>query len=598
MSLRRRLVIGMLILLVAGVLATDVVTYSSLRSFLLGRLDEQIDIAEDQTYAYVVSTYARDVHAGDSLALHDPSVWLTELAGPGGAESQQPSGIGIGQPAGADLPSRGRNGLGVYKTGRGAHLDPAILDARLSPDVYVEVIDANGSVVYQRPSGSRDAEDPPPILPARLPVQPLPSPHHFGSTHGVYHPDRPAFEVKARGMRGLHYRAQALALPGGTLVTLMALGPVNQTVSSLVHVELLVSLVVVLALVALTLWTVRLGLRPLDEMADTAGAIARGDLSRRIGLTDERSEVGRLGTALNGMLSQIEAAFQERTASEGRLRRFVADASHELRTPLTSIRGYAELLRKGAFDDEESRLRAAERIEREAVRMGVLVDDLLLLARLDQGRPLQLAPLDMTVLVAEAVEGAKVADPGHTFTLDTVALCWVRGDEGRLHQAVANLLRNASVHTPAGTTIHVTVSMERGMVVVGVADEGPGLTVEQQRRIFDRFYRVSTARTGAGAGLGLAIVAAVVRAHNGVTRVESEPGSGSTFLIEIPACGVTGQPAGAGVAMPGHEEVTLGVSGPRPLPGGCGRPSSLDLSAGEDSGHREESEDSSARARR
>ena len=166
------------------------------------------------------------------------------------------------------------------------------------------------------------------------------------------------------------------------------------------------------ALLALALWIVRLGLRPLDDMTDTAGAIAGGDLTRRIRRADDRSEVGRLGSALNGMLSQIEAAFRERTSSEARLRRFVADASHELRTPLTSIRGYAELLRKGAFDDEDDRRRAAERIEGEAARMSLLVDDLLLLARLDQGRPLAQEPVDLCRVVADAVDATATSDPG------------------------------------------------------------------------------------------------------------------------------------------------------------------------------------------
>jgi two-component system OmpR family sensor kinase len=409
-----------------------------------------------------------------------------------------------------------------------------VLDKRLSADVYVEVIDGNGHVVFQRPSCSSAVQDPAPILPQALPVQASPPSRPVGSRHGAYAPDRPAFDVPAQG-HSATYRVEAVALPGGTLVTAVPLDPTNDTLASLIHIELIVSIVVVIALLVLALWIVRFGLRPLEEMTETAGAIAAGDLTQRVRRPEERGEVGRLGSALNGMLSQIEAAFAERTSTESRLRRFVADASHELRTPLTSIRGYAELLRKGALADEEARHRAAERIEHEASRMGLLVDDLLLLARLDQRRPLERAQLDLGRLVREAVDAAQAVDADRQISLQISGPVVVDGDASRLRQVIDNLLHNAAVHTTPGTPVHVAVRRDGALVVLTVADEGPGLAPDQAERLFDRFYRGSEARTGEGTGLGLSIVAALAAAHEGRAYVHSSPGQGSVFTVELPA---------------------------------------------------------------
>jgi two-component system, OmpR family, sensor kinase len=510
-SLRRRLVVGMLVLLVVGLITTDVVTFSSLRSFLLGRLDEQVDAWQNQAYSYIYQVYARDVRAGDGAPISTPQAWLAELR--------------------VSPPNSGGFTEGV--AGSAPRLNPMALSSRLSSDAYVEVFLSDGKLVFRDPSGL-PRPDPAPILPRSLPVEHAPPPHVFGTKHGPYAPESPSVDVPAAGTSGTQYRLQAVTVPGGTLVTGISLDPTDKTLASLTHVEILVSIVVMIALLALALWIVRLGMRPLDDMTETAGAIARGDLTRRIRWADDHSEVGRLGTALNGMLSQIEAAFRERTGSEARLRRFVADASHELRTPLTSIRGYAELLRKGAFDDEESRRRAAERIEGEAARMSLLVDDLLLLARLDQGRPLDFAPLDLGSVVAEAVEAVKLNEPKRSITLDIEGPVQVRGDAARLRQIADNLVRNAVVHTPAGTAVHVSVTRRDDLVVLEVADEGRGLDAEQAARVFDRFYRGSEARTGEGTGLGLSIVAALAEAHGGRATLRSEPGRGATFTVEIP----------------------------------------------------------------
>ncbi|MGD0379942.1 MAG: HAMP domain-containing sensor histidine kinase [Acidimicrobiales bacterium] len=545
MSLRRRLVVGMLLLLVAGLITIDVVTSSSLRSFLLGRLDEQIDASQNQGYTYITQVYHRDVKAGDRAPAADPGKWLAEL--------------GTKPPASGRFP-------GTTAPGAAPRLNSTVFAARLSDDSYVVVLGSNGKVVARVPSGLAGSPDPAPVLPAVLPVQHFPTPHVFGTNHGPYAAENESIDVPAAGSRGLQYRVHAVAVPGGVLVTAISLDPTDKTLASLTHVEWIVSIAVMVALLALALWIVRLGLRPLDDMTATAGAIAGGDLTRRIRRADDRSEVGRLGSALNGMLSQIEAAFRERTSSEARLRRFVADASHELRTPLTSIRGYAELLRKGAFDDEDDRRRAAERIEGEAARMSVLVDDLLLLARLDQGRPLAQEPVDLCRVVADAVDATATSDPRWPITLETGGPVTVQGDAARLRQVVDNLLHNAVVHTPAGTPVRVEVSRDGPSAVIRVDDEGPGFDAETASHVFDRFYRGSAARTGEGTGLGLSIVTALVGAHGGSARVESVPGQGSVFTVEIPLADPKTGPGPAGDDVV-EAQAPTDTAPPPPTPG-------------------------------
>jgi two-component system OmpR family sensor kinase len=304
-----------------------------------------------------------------------------------------------------------------------------------------------------------------------------------------------------------------------------------------------VSGIALLLVAGFALWLVRLSLRPLEGIGATAGAIAAGDLSRRVEPATERTEVGRLGLALNAMLAQIEAAFEERRASQDRLRRFVADASHELRTPLTSIRGYAELFRRGADSRPEDLAKSMQRIEAEAARMGVLVEDLLLLARLDQGRPLEREPVDLGPVVEEAVDSARAVEPSRPIDLELHSPTSVIGDEGRLRQAVDNLLDNARVHTPASSRVRVTLGSDADSedVLLSVADEGPGLTSDVATRAFERFYRgdPSRSRSMGGAGLGLSIVAAIVEAHGGTVTVRSEEGAGATFEVRLPVSGRT-----------------------------------------------------------
>jgi two-component system OmpR family sensor kinase len=266
-------------------------------------------------------------------------------------------------------------------------------------------------------------------------------------------------------------------------------------------------------------------------MAETADAIAVGDLDRRVEARG-KGEVERLAHALNN-------AFDARQGSEGKLRRFVTDASHELRTPLTSIRGYAELLRRGAVDDPEDRNRAVKRIEDEAMRMGGLVDDLLLLARLDQGRPVNATSVNLTTVAADAVSDARAVDPARPVSLDAPALVPVEVDEARLRQVLANLLANAREHTPPGTAVDVSVRTSDDDAVVTVTDHGPGLAIDAIPRVFDRFWRADDARghrSGSveGSGLGLAIVQAITVAHGGRITAANGPGGGAQFTITLP----------------------------------------------------------------
>jgi two-component system OmpR family sensor kinase len=274
-------------------------------------------------------------------------------------------------------------------------------------------------------------------------------------------------------------------------------------------------------------------------MEHAAADIAAGDLSRRVEPADEHTEVGRLGRALNVMLERIEAAFAERRASEARLRRFVGDASHELRTPLTSIRGYAELFRHGAQERPEDLAKTMRRIEEESTRMGVLVDELLLLARLDQGRPLDREPVDLARVARDAVEDGRAVQPARPIDVVAEGKVIVQGDDARLRQVAANLITNALEHTPAGTPVHVRVTVDGDEAVLEVADEGPGMSDEDAAKVFDRFFRVDPARAreNGGSGLGLSIVAAIVQAHGGRVTVVSAPGAGARFVATIPLAG-------------------------------------------------------------
>ncbi len=479
MSLQRRLVAVMALLLVTGLLVTDLVTYTSVRSFLFGRADDTLASSEELAFNYLTFAATR----------HNP-VTVDELS------------------------------------------------RHVSTDVYLIVTNSKGHVVMRRPSGSPTRPDPEPALRATIPVQRVLhiDSRHFGRYAGTFRPDPDAATIGSRGDRNGQYRAVAVTVPQGTLFTSLSLNPTNDTLSSLRRVELLASLAVLLVMGLLALAVVRRGLRPLRLMAGTADAIASGDLTRRVPEERLGTEVGRLGVALNKMLTEIEGAFAEKTASEERLRQFVSDASHELRTPLTSIRGYTELLGRGGFSDGAGQRRALKRVEEEATRMGGLVEDLLLLAELDRGRPLRAEPVDLHRICVDAVDDSNAVEHGHNLSIAPGPPVTVLGDGERLAQVAHNLVRNALAHTPEGTTVSVVTGIDAGMGVIAVTDDGPGIDPDQRSRVFDRFYQADPARSGAGTGLGLSIVRAIAEALGGSAEVAPAPGPerGASLVVRIP----------------------------------------------------------------
>ena len=339
---------------------------------------------------------------------------------------------------------------------------------------------------------------------------------------------------------GADFRVIARALPNGagTVVAAQSLRDLNRTTSRLGFLFALIGFALLLLIALAARTVIKVSLRPLEDAEKTAEEIAAGNLSARMPEANPKTEVGRLVTSLNAMLARIEDAFSVRTESENKLRRFVADASHELRTPITAIRGFSELHRQGAVTGEKETTELIGRIENESKRMGSLVEDLLLLARLDQAREMESKPVDINKVVEDAVISARAAGPEHPVTVNSSeSEIFTLGDEVRIHQVVANLLANARAHTPAGTPITVSVKSTDAGVEISVADKGPGLSAEDQKRIFERFYRAdsSRVRTGPdGSGLGLSIVDAVMRAHGGSVSVQSTPGEGATFTLLFP----------------------------------------------------------------
>jgi two-component system, OmpR family, sensor kinase len=478
MSLQKRLVALVALLLVLGLVVADVVTYTSVRSFLYGQADNTLAQNESLGFNYV--TYAAE---------------------------------------------------------RGLPVSKVSLSRRVTADVYVQLLDRAGRVVMTRPSGPAARPDPAPILTKDIPVQQVPdidSRVRVGRYAGTFRPDPDAVVLGSTGDPDGQYRTVAVSVPQGTLVTSISLNPTNDTLASLRRVEFLASLAVLVAMSLLVLVVVRRGLRPLRQMAGTADAIASGDLTRRVPEGRPGTEVGRLGSALNEMLTQIEVAFDEKSASEERLRQFVADASHELRTPLTSIRGYAELLGRGGFSDEAGRNKALKRIEEEATRMGGLVEDLLLLAELDRGRPLRAELVDLHRVCTDAVDDSNAVAHGHVLKLEPGPPVVVVGDGERLAQVAHNLVRNAMAHTPPGTEVVVTTGVTQAMGFIRVSDNGPGIPPGVASRVFDRFYQGDPSRSAAGTGLGLAIVRAIAEALHGTAEVASPPEGGAVIVVKIP----------------------------------------------------------------
>ncbi len=463
LSLRGRLLIGVISLVVVGLLVLNVAIYASLQNFLIRGVDAQLRAGVD------------------------------EVANTLGA------------------PGRGQVQHTAFPVG-----------------TVAELIGTDGSVVNVKVVGQgfgTPTAAVTPVLPSRLPSAGLDVPTDPQTVRGSDAVTQFRMTDWPEGRFGGQYIV--LAIP---------LTDVYSTLRGLLISELVISVGVVAGTALLAFVIIQVGLRPLRRMGAIAGEIAAGDYSRRVEPATSKTEIGRLGLALNAMLSQIEAAFAKSTASERRLRRFIADASHELRTPLTSIRGYSEMLRRGAGESPADADLARRRIEEESVRMSALVDDMLLIARLDQGRPLETKPVDLQVIARDAAADARAVAPQREITVNAPDNVVVSGDDTRLRQVVGNLVRNALVHTPATTPIEIGVATQNGTARLSVADHGSGLGPDVLERIFEPFYRAdpSRSRDSGGAGLGLSIVNAVVVAHGGRVEVKQTSGGGATFEVELP----------------------------------------------------------------
>lgn len=479
MSLRARLILGLLALAAAGLITLAAITYADQRSFLFNQLDQQAQTG--MTYI------SHDLDCtGANVPGYPPPTFGCHFGGPG---TPGPAGT---LPAGS---------FGFRRDSNGAEVGTPVYTYSVTP-----------AGIAEQPTHF-------PKLPARIPPD---QPITVGSTDGS----------------GVQFRvlSEPTGSEPGTTIIAIPLNEVDQTLHRLFAIEALVIAGVLAALAALSWWVVRLGLRPLDRIANTAGAIAGGDLSQRVTTANPHTEVGRLGLALNAMLAQIERAFHEREASENRLRRFLADASHELRTPLAAIRGYAELFRLGATSEPEETASAMQRIEDEAKRMGDLVENLLTLARLDQVPQAAREPVDLSKLVADAARDARVTAPDRVVSFDADGEATVMGDSAQLRQVLSNLVRNALVHTPAGTPVDLRVTREGEEAVVDVRDYGTGLPTEDPTLLFERFWRADPGRGrgAAGAGLGLSIVRAIVEAHGGRVAAANATPTGASFTVRLP----------------------------------------------------------------
>jgi two-component system OmpR family sensor kinase len=523
-SLRTKLITGLLALVIVAVAAISVSSVWVLRSYLTSQDDSQLVSALHGFYANVVDGTEAFV-PGTTYQVRGTNNIFVGVQEPGTALSPPPPQSGLPYGGNPQMPS-----------------------APVVPTSQLWAITNNGKLLTVPAQSGSDTW--------RVITEPIsyPLPTSTGGTEQV----------------------------NGTLVVGVNLGNINGTIGGLGATVLIIGLIVVCILAGAIVLVVRASLRPLVDIEATAGEIAAGHLNRRVPERDPRTEIGSLGRSLNTMLSQIETAFHAQEASEvaahqseERMRRFIADASHELRTPVTAIRGFAEYYRQRGglvrhWDrDREEQVDAADsaagaattkagltprdldrimvRVEKEAARMGLLVEDLLLLARLDKQRPLARQPVDLLSLAADAVHDARLLAPARTIDLSVQpgAAFLVIGDEPRLRQVIGNLTSNALTHTPDGTPIEVSVSTgtldpqagdHTPAVILDVSDQGPGMTQEQARRVFERFYRADQARTRAtgGSGLGLAIVRALVVAQGGVASVRTAEGQGATFRIALP----------------------------------------------------------------
>jgi two-component system, OmpR family, sensor kinase len=521
-ALRTRLLLALGAVALVALIVADAVTYTELRSFLYDGVDQSLQASHVPVERSV---------SGQADNAPGPN------GAPGSTVGQgPPPGIGGGPQLRATCPA----------------FDDSFVDTSgLMPGTFIEVRSADNTTVWScRIAALGTGTNLEPTLPAKIVVA--------GSTTtgtesgpegaGAGSSERAVYFTAASKHAGTEFRVRASVLSsgayqGGQLVLAVPLDPTAGTLDRLFRIELAVTAGALLTALALGWWLVRVGMQPLRAMERTADAIAQGELDQRVPGEQARTEVGHLARALNVMLSRIESAFSQRDKtelelreSEARMRQFVADASHELRTPITSIRGYAELYRMGGIETEAQLGDAMRRIEEDATRTGHMVEDLLMLARLDQGRPLEKNRVDFVQVSADAIVNASLIQPDREIELDAPASVEVMGDEDRLRQVVANLLENALVYTPESAGITVRLHAEGSGVILEVADEGAGIPPEHLDRIFERFYRVdpSRSRSTGGTGLGLSIVASIVEAHGGKVSVSSEEGRGTVFRVQLP----------------------------------------------------------------
>jgi len=480
-SLRARVLAGVLALIAVALLVAAVSIYEEQRSFLLGRFDQRvIGAAAPISYQLRIGTRLLPRSAQSGHGAHRPTI-TTSLA----------KGL-----------------LGFLPSG-----------------TYGVLVDAQGRTLRGPVTVHYDEERlAPPALPAHLKVSAV------GTTPTL-------FTVDSTRGSSVRYRVAALALAAGsgTLVVAVPQGDIDQALDRLVLAEAVIGAIVLLVLGGVGWVVIRVALRPLDQMGRVASTIAGGDLSRRVGPANARTEIGRLGVSLNRMLERIEEAFADRENAEARRKQFLSDASHELRTPLASIRSYTELFRLGAIEDPEALRRAMDRIESEAERMGVLVDDLLTLARLDELPETRGELVDLVALATSAVADARATAPDRTISIDACEPVAVAGEPNMLRQVLANLLGNAVLHTPRGTAIEVSVAADGCEAVIEVRDHGPGLPPGAAEHAFERFWRADNgrARGRGGSGLGLAIVREIVVFLHGSVQAGNHPEGGAVFRVRL-----------------------------------------------------------------
>ena len=504
MSLRLRLLVAVGLIAIVALVVADFATYSALRSSLYQQVDQEL---AQHTHPFEVDA-----------ATGAPSCY-TPPGGPPGSNAianGNTGGTGPG-PVGGD--NRGGGGPNVFGIS------------------FSAVVTQNGSVIngWQCPAyvGSHSYS---PQLPS--PISGFST--QSDGTQVAY------FTASSSEPGGPDFRVRAVKYPGANNVLIQAqpLTDQNGTLHTLFITEVAVTAAAIVLALLGGWWLVRLGLRPLEDVETTADSIAAGNLDQRVPGANQPTEVGRLARALNVMLERIQNAFDARLRSEARLkdneqhlRQFVADASHELRTPIAAVSAYAELFERGAADNSEDLPRIAAGIRTETARMDRLVNDLLTLARLDEGLPVERTPVELVALASEAVRTATAVGPEWPVRFSAARPVEITGDKDRLRQVVDNLLANVRAHTPPGTTAWVHVDQVGDQAEIVVRDAGPGMPADEARRIFERFYRADRARsrTHGGSGLGLSIVSAIVAAHGGTVTAESAPGQGMTVTVRIPS---------------------------------------------------------------